>query len=92
MIRVMTACAIALTLAACATRPPAPEPVIVRVPTPVPCVDKDFPRSPAYPDTAEALRGAQDHATFDRLMQAGWLIRDARLKALEAEVDRCRKP
>ena len=78
-------------LAGCAT-PAVPPPTIVKVPVSVPCVDADFPREPTYPDTVEALRAAPDHETFDRLMQAGWLIRDARLKALEVEVDRCRKP
>jgi hypothetical protein len=43
-----------------------------------------------YPDTLQALRQAPDQAEFTRLLAAGWPLRDARLKALEAAVDACR--
>ena len=82
----------AALVAGCAHDGQKVEPQIVKVPVPVPCVDKDFPKSPTFPDTVDALRAAPDHETFDRLMQAGWVLRDARLRALEVEADRCRKP
>lgn len=69
----------------------APPPIEIKVPVPVPCVSADFPKAPTYPDTREALRQAADHAEFARLLAAGWPLREARLKALEAAIEPCRK-
>jgi len=80
----------AAILAGCATTKP-PPPVEIKVPVPVPCVSADFPRPPTYPDTREALRAAPDVAEFTRLLAAGWPVREARLKALEAAIEPCRK-
>ena len=77
-------------LAGCATTK-APPPVEIKVPVPVPCVAADFPKPPTYPDTREALRAAPDVAEFTRLLAAGWPLREARLKALEAAIEPCRK-
>jgi hypothetical protein len=63
----------------------------IKVPVPVPCVSADFPKPPTYPDTREALRQAPDQAEFVRLLAAGWPLREARLKALEAALEPCRK-
>ena len=68
-----------------------PPPTIVKVPVPVPCVSAQLPGPPDYPDTREALRAAPDLAEFTRLLAAGWPLREARLKALEAAVQACRK-
>lgn len=80
------------TLTGCAATSQVPPPTIVKVPVPVACVSPDFPKEPVYPDTLEALRAAASHDEFDRLMQAGWVLRYARSKAVEAEIERCRKP
>lgn len=80
----------AVLLAACATTKP-PPPTLIKVPVPVPCVSADFPKAPTYPDTREALRAASDVDEFTRLLAAGWPLRDARLKALEAAIEPCRK-
>lgn len=77
-------------LAACATTKP-PPPTVIKVPVPVPCVSADFPKPPTYPDTREALRQAPDQAEFTRLLAAGWPLKEARLKALEAAIEPCRK-
>lgn len=76
-------------LAACATTKPPP--IEIKVPVPVPCVSADFPKAPTYPDTREALRQAPDQAEFTRLLAAGWPLKEARLKALEAAIEPCRK-
>jgi hypothetical protein len=78
-----------LLLAGCATT--SAPPIEIKVPVPVPCVSADFPKPPTYPDTREALRQAPDQAEFTRLLAAGWPLRDARLKALEAALEPCRK-
>ena len=78
------------SLAACATTA-TPPPIEIKVPVPVPCVSEDFPKPPTYPDTREALRQAPDQAEFTRLLAAGWPLREARLKALEAAIEPCRK-
>lgn len=78
------------SLAACATTA-TPPPTIIKVPVPVPCVSADFPKAPTYTDTREALRQAPDQAEFTRLLAAGWPVREARLKALEAAIEPCRK-
>ena len=78
------------SLAACAT-PDLPPPIEIKVPVPVPCVSADFPKSRTYPDTREALRQAPDQAEFTRLLAGNWPLRDARLKALEAAIEPCRK-
>jgi hypothetical protein len=78
-----------LLLAGCAHNQ-AP-PIEIKVPVPVPCVSADFPKPPTYSDTREALRQAPDQAEFLRLLAAGWPLRDARLKALEAALEPCRK-
>ena len=78
------------SLAACATTA-TPPPIEIKVPAPVPCVSADFPKAPTYPDTREALRQAPDQAEFTRLLAAGWPLREARLKALEAAIEPCRK-
>ena len=81
----------AALLAGCAHDGQKVEPQIVKVPVPVPCVDPSFPKEPTYPDTIEAIRAAPTHDAFDRLMQAGWVLRTARATAVEAEIERCRK-
>ncbi|MCA3713107.1 MAG: hypothetical protein IM667_11405 [Phenylobacterium sp.] len=78
------------SLAACAT-PDLPPPIEIKVPVPVPCVSAQLPGPPDYPDTAAALRAAPDLAEFTRLLAAGWPLREARLKALEAAIEPCRK-
>ena len=78
------------SLAACATTA-TPPPTIIKVPVPVPCVSAQLPGPPDYPDTREALRAAQDLDEFTRLLAAGWPLREARLKALEAAIEPCRK-
>lgn len=62
----------------------------VPMPLAVSCVPSGFPKGPIYPDTKAALAAAKDVDQFDQLMQAGWPLRDARLSALEAQVDACR--
>jgi hypothetical protein len=84
MKRALIAC---LALGGCATTG---ETITVKVPVPVPCVSDQLPKAPVYPDTLSALRQAPDQAEFTRLLAAGWPLRDARLKALEAAVDACR--
>jgi hypothetical protein len=78
------------SLAACATTD-VPPPIEIKVPVPVPCVSADFPKPPTYPDTREALRQAPDQTEFTRLLAGNWPLRDARLKALEAAIEPCRK-
>lgn len=80
---------VAFLLASCAHD--APPPIEIKVPVPVPCVSADFPKPPTYPDTREALRQAPDQAEFTRLLAAGWPLKEARLKALEAAIEPCRK-
>lgn len=81
-----------LVLAACSHAPAAPlvRSVEVKVPVAVPCVPGTFPPAPVYPDTRAALIAAPTLDAFEQIMQAGWLLRDARLTALEAQVDACR--
>jgi hypothetical protein len=81
----------ALALAGCATTS-TPPPIIVKVPVPVSCVSDQLPKAPTYPDTLAALKAAPDQAEFTRLLAAGWPLRTARLEALEAAVEACRKP
>ena len=88
--RVYAALLSAAVLTACATTD-TPPPIEIKVPVPVPCVSADFPKAPTYPDTREALRQAPDQAEFTRLLAAGWPLREARLKALEAAIEPCRK-
>jgi hypothetical protein len=76
-----------LILTGCATTG---ETITVSVPTPVPCVSKDFPPPPTYPDTRTALTTAPDQAEFLRLLAAGWPLRVARLEALEGALTICR--
>ena len=78
----------ALILTGCATPG---ETITVSVPTPVPCVSKDFPPPPTYPDTPAALTTAPDQAEFLRLLAAGWPLRVARLDALENALTICRE-
>jgi hypothetical protein len=78
----------ALILTGCATPG---ETITVSVPTPVPCVSKDFPPPPTYPDTPAALKAAPDQAEFTRLLAAGWPLRVARLDALENALTICRE-
>ena len=80
---------VAFLLTSCAHD--APPPIEIKVPVPVPCVSADFPKAPTYPDTREALRQAPDQAEFTRLLAAGWPLKEARLKALEAAIEPCRK-
>ena len=77
-----------LILTGCATTG---ETITVSVPTPVPCVSKDFPPPPTYPDTRTALTTAPDQAEFVRLLAAGWPLRVARLEALENALTICRE-
>jgi hypothetical protein len=76
-----------LILTGCATTG---ETITVSVPTPVPCVSKDFPPPPTYPDTPAALKAAPDQAEFTRLLAAGWPLRVARGEALENALTICR--
>lgn len=80
-----------LTAGSCATTSE-PRLQVKEVPMPlaVSCVPAGFPKGPIYPDTKAALAAATDVDRFDQLMQAGWPLRDARLTALEAQVDACR--
>ena len=77
-----------LILTGCATTG---ETITVSVPTPVPCVSKDFPPEPTYPDTPAALKAAPDQAELLRLLAAGWPLRVARGEALENALTICRE-
>jgi hypothetical protein len=46
---------------------------------------------PTYPDTDAALRAAREVADFEKLLYAGRTLRDKRLEALEAVVEKCRQ-
>lgn len=83
-----------VALAGCASTPPEPKIVTrdVMMPVAQPCPAEPVPAPPAYPDTAEALRAAPGPDNRYRLLAAGWLVRDARLRMLEAVVAACRKP
>lgn len=92
MIRgLLTVCAV-LLLAGCGTKPgePAVNTVYVNVPVPVPCVPDNLDPRPTYPDTDAALRAARELGDFEKLLYAGRQLRDKRLEALEAVVDKCR--
>ncbi len=78
----------ALLLAGCVTPG---QTITVKVPTPVPCVSRDLPPPPTYPDTPAALKAAPDQAEFTRLLAAGWPLRVARLQALEGALTICRE-
>jgi hypothetical protein len=78
----------ALLLAGCVTPG---QTITVKVPTPVPCVSRDLPPPPTYPDTPAALKAAPDQAEFLRLLAAGWPLRVARLDALENALTICRE-
>ena len=79
-----------LVLTACGTTP---EPIIrtveVRVPVAISCIPDELDPEPEYPDEPEVLREA-DPATRYALLQEGWLLRRARLDALEGVVQGCR--
>jgi hypothetical protein len=79
-------------LAACGTAPLEPKVEVreVRVPVPVACVPKSFPAAPQFPDSRAALLAAKGQDERYRLMAAGWMPRDARLAALEAQIKACR--
>ena len=77
----------ALLLAGCVTPG---QTLTVKVPTPVPCVSRDFPPEPTYPDTPAALKAAPDQAELLRLLAAGWPLRVARGEALENALTICR--
>jgi hypothetical protein len=83
---------LALGLTACATRPA--EPIIgsveVKVPVAVQCPDRRAPQ-PAYPDTPDALAAAPDLFERVKLLLAGRLLRDERLKEDEGQVRACAK-
>ena len=78
----------ALLLAGCVTPG---QTITVKVPTPVPCVSRDLPPPPTYPDTPAALKAAPDQAEFTRLLAAGWPLRVARGEALENALTICRE-
>jgi hypothetical protein len=78
----------ALLLAGCVTPG---QTITVKVPTPVPCVSRDLPPPPTYPDTPAALKAAPDQAEFLRLLAAGWPLRVARGEALENALTICRE-
>lgn len=71
--------------------PPARE-VVVRVPVAVksPCVPKNLPPPPKYPDSAQALREAGGAADRYQLLAAGRILRSRRLAVLEKVVEACR--
>jgi len=75
---------------AAAPLPEKPRVVIRKVPTPVSCVPKNFPRAPRYPDTDAALKNAAGAADRYQLMAAGRLLRMQRLAALEKVLEGCR--
>jgi hypothetical protein len=56
----------------------------------VPCVPKDLPQAPRYPDTDRALKNAGGAADRYQLMAAGRLLRERRLELLERIVAACR--
>ena len=84
------ACAVLLTLAACATTPPAPQIVTktVQVAVPVACKPALNP-PPAYPDTDAALKAAPDVYQRVKLLVAGRLLRIAREAELTAGLSAC---
>jgi len=80
----------AVLLAACATTKP-PPPTVIKVPVPVPCVSADFPKKP--PEKLRAMLQCvhDSRHVAPQLLAAGWPLREARLKALEAAIEPCRK-
>ncbi len=81
-----------LLLAACAR--PEPERIIetqeVRVPVPVSCVPKSFPRAPKYADTNDAILATVGTDDLLVVLIEGRLQRVNRLGKLETVVDGCR--
>jgi uncharacterized membrane protein len=69
--------------------PPAPPKVVVKT-VKAPCVPRNFPRPPRYPDTDKALKEAGGAADRYQLMAAGRLLRIERLAALERALEACR--
>jgi len=86
----MLALALLAALAACATRPAEPllKPVEVTVPVAIACPARRAP-APAYPDTAAALAAAPDLFERVKLLLAGRVLRDERLKEDEGQVRAC---
>jgi hypothetical protein len=89
-VRILAAAAVLLSLAACATTPPAPQIVTktVQVAVPVACTPAIGP-APAYPDTDAALKAAPDVYQRVKLLVAGRLLRIAREAELSAAVSAC---
>ena len=83
-----------LALAACATHPPAEQPIkppaVVNVPGSASCIPADTPPAPVFRDTPQALLDAPDAAERDRLVKGEWFARVARLGLLEMLVANCR--
>lgn len=85
----------ALLLAGCGHTPLAPpEPVIrtvtVEKPISVPCVPKDTPQQPAYPDTDAAIRAAPTEEDKLALVVAGRPLRMAWGDLAAGVINKCR--
>lgn len=95
MNRLPIAVVAALSLTACATAKPVPEPRIVTVevavPVASPCVPAGLAGPPEYPDTDDALRAAPGPAERYLLVVAGRALMRARLNELEPVVAGCPK-
>lgn len=92
MIRLLAIAAATLLLASCAGKPePAVQTIPVNVPVSVPCVPDNLEAAPVYPDANIALRAAPEVADFLKLLYAGRQLRNKRLEALEAVVEKCRE-
>jgi hypothetical protein len=84
----------ALALATCATVDGNVAKIVVqevKVPVAVSCVPAEFPKRPSYADTKAALKAAPAVDERYHLMSSEWARRDARLAAVEDQVDICRK-
>ncbi len=90
----MTAAALLLSLAGCATRP-APEPSLqvqkTDIATPVSCVPADTPQRPTFSDTSEALKAAPDLAARYQLFASEHLRHFASETLAWDIVEACRK-
>ncbi|MBL8771954.1 MAG: hypothetical protein JNK30_11280 [Phenylobacterium sp.] len=75
-----------------AAPPRKPPPPVAPPPAPQPraCVPSNLPPAPRYPDSDAALRNAPGAAERYQLLAAGRILRQQRLRQLEAVVEACR--
>jgi hypothetical protein len=77
-------------LAGCASKPSEPQIITkeVRVPVPVFC-NVDIGPSVVFPDAGEAMANVPDVFTGTKYLKAGRVLRDARIRELEAALEAC---